>query len=320
MAHAGGLTHLQRIAHFAELYHVRTACHGPTDLSPINLAATLHFQTAVHNFGLQEYMRHPEQAAEVSTSATGWRTECFTSTSDPASVSRSTRSAPPSTRTGGPTYRWPAAATAACTAGEGPTMTRTIDVEVVVDAGAELGESPLWDSAARQLVWVDIIPGVIHRLDVDSGRDDRVHELGSTVGAVATRHDGGFVLARNDGFALLDDDGELTEIGVEGDWSGKRMNDGKCDPTGRFWAGSIVIDKSAPDGALYRLDADLGTRRARALTVSNGLGWSPDATTMITSTVSQAVSTPTGSMRRAAGSRIDASSSKSPSSTANPTG
>ena len=65
VAHAGGLTHLQRIAHFAELYHVRTACHGPTDLSPINLAATLHFQTAVHNFGLQEYMRHPEQATEV---------------------------------------------------------------------------------------------------------------------------------------------------------------------------------------------------------------------------------------------------------------
>ena len=65
VAHAGGLTHLQRIAHFAELYHVRMACHGPTDLSPINLAATLHFQTSVHNFGLQEYMRHPGEAAEV---------------------------------------------------------------------------------------------------------------------------------------------------------------------------------------------------------------------------------------------------------------
>ena len=65
VAHAGGLTHLQRIAHFAEVYHVRTACHGPTDLSPVNLAATIHFQTAVHNFGLQEYMRHPVEAEEV---------------------------------------------------------------------------------------------------------------------------------------------------------------------------------------------------------------------------------------------------------------
>ncbi len=65
VAHCGGLTHLQRVAHFAELYHVRTACHGPTDLSPINLAACLHFQVAVHNFGIQEYMRHPELASEV---------------------------------------------------------------------------------------------------------------------------------------------------------------------------------------------------------------------------------------------------------------
>lgn len=65
VAHAGGLTHLQRIAHLAELYHVKLACHGPTDLSPINLAAALHLQTSVHNFGLQEYMRHPEESAEV---------------------------------------------------------------------------------------------------------------------------------------------------------------------------------------------------------------------------------------------------------------
>jgi mannonate dehydratase len=65
VAHSGGLTHLQRVAHVAELFHVRTACHGPTDLSPVNLAAALHFQTAVHNFGLQEYMRHPAEAHEV---------------------------------------------------------------------------------------------------------------------------------------------------------------------------------------------------------------------------------------------------------------
>lgn len=65
VAHAGGFTHMLRIAHLAELYHVRVACHGPTDLSPVNLAASLHLQTAVHNFGLQEYMRHPEECAEV---------------------------------------------------------------------------------------------------------------------------------------------------------------------------------------------------------------------------------------------------------------
>jgi mannonate dehydratase len=65
VAHAGGLTHLVRIAHLAELYHVRTGCHGPVDLSPVNLAASLHFGLAVHNFGIQEYMRHTADTDRV---------------------------------------------------------------------------------------------------------------------------------------------------------------------------------------------------------------------------------------------------------------
>lgn len=67
VAHAGGLTHMQRIAHLAELHHVRMACHGPTDLSPVNLAAALHFDLSVHNFGIQEYMRHTAEADRVFT-------------------------------------------------------------------------------------------------------------------------------------------------------------------------------------------------------------------------------------------------------------
>ncbi|CAN5803204.1 D-galactonate dehydratase family protein [soil metagenome] len=64
-AHIGGLTPLLRVAHLAELYHVRTGCHGPTDLSPVNLAASAHFGLAVHNFGLQEYMRHTPETDAV---------------------------------------------------------------------------------------------------------------------------------------------------------------------------------------------------------------------------------------------------------------
>ena len=62
---AGGLTHLRRIAHLAELYHVRTGSHGATDLSPVCLAAALHFDLSVHNFGIQEYMRHTEDTDRV---------------------------------------------------------------------------------------------------------------------------------------------------------------------------------------------------------------------------------------------------------------
>ena len=65
VVHAGGLTHLLKIAHFAELYHVRTACHGPTDVSPVTMAAALQFDIAVHNFGIQEYMRHTPETDAV---------------------------------------------------------------------------------------------------------------------------------------------------------------------------------------------------------------------------------------------------------------
>jgi mannonate dehydratase len=65
VVHAGGITHLRRIAHLAELYHVRTGCHGATDLSPVCMAAALHFDISVHNFGIQEYMRHSTDTDRV---------------------------------------------------------------------------------------------------------------------------------------------------------------------------------------------------------------------------------------------------------------
>lgn len=65
VTHAGGITHLRKIANFAELYHVRTGCHGATDLSPVCMAAALHFGLSVHNFGIQEYMRHTDETDRV---------------------------------------------------------------------------------------------------------------------------------------------------------------------------------------------------------------------------------------------------------------
>ena len=65
VVHAGGLTHLRRIADFASLYHVQTGCHGATDLSPVCMGAALHFDLCVPNFGVQEYMRHSEETNEV---------------------------------------------------------------------------------------------------------------------------------------------------------------------------------------------------------------------------------------------------------------
>jgi mannonate dehydratase len=65
VVHAGGITHLRRIAAFADLHNVRTGCHGATDLSPVAMAAALHFDLSVPNFGIQEYMRHTEMTDTV---------------------------------------------------------------------------------------------------------------------------------------------------------------------------------------------------------------------------------------------------------------
>jgi mannonate dehydratase len=65
LVHAGGITQMKKVADFAELYHVRTGCHGATDLSPVCMAAALHFDTAVHNFGIQEHMPHTEETDAV---------------------------------------------------------------------------------------------------------------------------------------------------------------------------------------------------------------------------------------------------------------
>lgn len=65
VVHAGGISHLKKIASFAELYNVRTGCHGATDLSPVCMAAALHFDVSIPNFGIQEYMRHTPETDEV---------------------------------------------------------------------------------------------------------------------------------------------------------------------------------------------------------------------------------------------------------------
>jgi mannonate dehydratase len=65
VVHAGGITHLRRIASFADMFGVRTGCHGATDLSPVAMAAALHFDLSVPNFGIQEYMRHTDETDAV---------------------------------------------------------------------------------------------------------------------------------------------------------------------------------------------------------------------------------------------------------------
>jgi mannonate dehydratase len=77
VVHAGGITHLRRIASLAELYNVRTGSHGATDLSPVCMGAALHFDISVHNFGIQEYMRHTEETDAVFPHAYRFEDGCL---------------------------------------------------------------------------------------------------------------------------------------------------------------------------------------------------------------------------------------------------
>jgi sugar lactone lactonase YvrE len=151
-------------------------------------------------------------------------------------------------------------------------------VELVLDARADLGEGPRWDSVRQRLLWVDIMRGRVHAFTPSNGACRNV-AVGQPVGALACASDGSLVLAVAGGFARLDLDSERFEMraAVEADRPQNRMNDGACDSGGRFWAGTMALDERPGAGALYRLDPDLTVHTMlTGVTISNGLDWSLD--------------------------------------------
>jgi sugar lactone lactonase YvrE len=155
-------------------------------------------------------------------------------------------------------------------------------VSCILDAKAELGESPVWAAEEQALYWVDIYAPALHRLDPATGAA-RTWRMPRPIGCFGLRERGGAVVALRDGFYLFDfDSGSLTPLAIPEATAGTRFNDGKVSPDGRFWAGTMDEEKmSRPLGALYRLDAD-GTchKMVDNLIVSNGLAWGPGGKTM----------------------------------------
>jgi sugar lactone lactonase YvrE len=142
------------------------------------------------------------------------------------------------------------------------------------------GEGARWDARRGELLWVDIGAGRVLRASLDEVDAPAVHQAGTTVGAVTPREDGGWLLAAGRGLLALDEDGTQRPV-AELEPEGVRMNDASCDPQGRFWAGSMAFDQTPGAASLHRLDADGSVHPVlRGLTISNGLGWSPDATVM----------------------------------------
>lgn len=156
-------------------------------------------------------------------------------------------------------------------------MSESTAVELVADAHAIVGEGPVWDPSAGLLVWVDIEGKRIYEFDTATGVNREI-EVPQYPGAVVRRASGGYMAAVTNGFAAVDSDGRFElVVPVEADLPENRMNDGKCDPQGRFWAGTTRMLHDAPIGVLHRLDTDLSLHpMVDELWVSNGLDWTSD--------------------------------------------
>ena len=148
-------------------------------------------------------------------------------------------------------------------------------IRAISDVVSELGEGPIWNSRTNCVTWTDITQKIFHRADIDTGETESF-PAPSMVGAIAHARAGDYVAATQEGFAQVSVDGNFSEIHSFLD-SDMRMNDGKVDPAGRFWAGSLALSFEKGRGSLYVLERDGSYSKViDNVTLSNGMGWSPD--------------------------------------------
>ena len=152
------------------------------------------------------------------------------------------------------------------------------DVEQLTGPVAFHAEGPVWSPSWGGLRWVDMFAGDVlsTSLDGSDGAIGRRH-VGAIAAALRPRRGGGAVIAVERGFLLEGADGELNPLPDLWADAGLRMNEGACDPDGRFYCGSMAYDKGAGRGTVYRLDTDHATSIVfGGSTISNGLAWNPD--------------------------------------------
>jgi sugar lactone lactonase YvrE len=149
---------------------------------------------------------------------------------------------------------------------------------VAVDAPwavrCDLGEGPYWDAAAARLSYVDIDAGIIHELDPTTGDEERVSVEAPISFAIPVGGGGRKVCGTGVDLTLLDAaHREFGRRSVEPDRPGNRFNDGKADPAGRLWCGTMSLSRTTGAAALYRLDSSGLVTVTPAVTISNGLDW-----------------------------------------------
>lgn len=155
-------------------------------------------------------------------------------------------------------------------------------IEMVAGTKSDLGEGAVWNHKASQLYWVDIT-GKILNIYTPRFEINRELYVGQMIGTVVPAQTGKVVVALTNGFYYLDPEtGTKTQIiDPEEELPDNRFNDGKCDPAGRLWAGTMSIDGKPNAGSLYRLNPDSTVRKmVENVSVSNGIVWSADKNRM----------------------------------------
>jgi sugar lactone lactonase YvrE len=145
-------------------------------------------------------------------------------------------------------------------------------VEILCRNLNELGEGPVWDPRTQSLFWVDILKKKVHQLlnhNINTWNTD------THVGAIALKEDSNLLLAQVNGFYDLNiSSGQISKILTVDESKDTRFNDGKCDPIGRFWAGTMVYSKKEPLAAFYCLESNTQvTQIFNEVKCSNGLAW-----------------------------------------------
>lgn len=156
---------------------------------------------------------------------------------------------------------------------------------LVLAAHAQLGECPVWSDAEQRLYWEDIDGQAVHRFDPATGIDERRTAPGRPGSLALTTTPGRLLVATEDRLAFLDwDTSTWTDwVGLEPPGNGNRMNDGRTDPAGRFWVGSMAdrANDGVSNGMLHRVEPDgTATVTRTGIGISNGLAFSPDGRTM----------------------------------------
>ncbi|MBK8489950.1 MAG: SMP-30/gluconolactonase/LRE family protein [Saprospirales bacterium] len=158
---------------------------------------------------------------------------------------------------------------------------------------SQLGEGAFWNHQSQELYWVDIEGKLLHIYDPVT-KTNRSFPTPTRIGTVVPTGDQEAVIALEDGIYIINTlSGAISPFcPLEADMPGNRFNDGKCDPAGRLWVGSMDFGTTNPTASLYRIDANgLATKMLDHITISNGIVWTSDQKTMYY------IDTPTGQIR-----------------------